>query len=182
MFFIINKFYYQNKNIKMAIAIFAFNGTVISIQCKKEDKLKDICQKFFSKMELNTNKVFFLYSGKLINLESTFKEQANLIDINRNIMNIIVLEKSNNNEGIICPKCGEKLDITFEKEKIDILLNSNSSQNNILIGIKEQIKNIVKDLNINKNIEGIKFQLNNIIFIIEHLIKDIKKIIMNYRN
>ena len=75
----------------------------------------------------------------------------------------------------MCNKCGEKLDSNFDKEKIDNLLNSNISQNNILKGIKEQIKNIINDININKNIENIKYQLNNIIFILEHLIEDIKK-------
>ena len=35
----------------MSIAVFTFKGTVTKIQCFKEDKMKNICYKFASKIE-----------------------------------------------------------------------------------------------------------------------------------
>ena len=40
--------------------IFNFEGNDISIQCSKEDKIKDICQKYVTKIESNKFTNIFL--------------------------------------------------------------------------------------------------------------------------
>ena len=72
--------------------IFTFEGTEVKIQCSKEDKMKDICQKYASKIGRNINSLVFLYGGNYPNFQISFKEQANLIDREKNEMNIIVLK------------------------------------------------------------------------------------------
>ena len=43
--------------------IFTLDGVDVSIQCSKEDKIKDICQKFANKVDKNLNSLLFLYGG-----------------------------------------------------------------------------------------------------------------------
>ena len=62
---------------------FELEGINVIIQCSEEDRIKDICQKYVTKIESNINSLIFLYGGNKLNMELRFKEQANLIDINR---------------------------------------------------------------------------------------------------
>ena len=72
----------------MAKVIFILEGEETYIQCSQEDKMKDICNKYASKIDININLLLFLYGGNKINLELTFREQANSIDNNRNEIKI----------------------------------------------------------------------------------------------
>ena len=49
--------------------------------------MKDICQKYANKMELDINSLIFLYAGGNLNFQLSFKEQVNELDIIRNEMN-----------------------------------------------------------------------------------------------
>ena len=42
-----------------ANVIFTLDGVDVTIQCSKEDKIKDICQKFGNKVQKNLNSLFF---------------------------------------------------------------------------------------------------------------------------
>ena len=79
------------------------SSEIIIIQCSKEDKMKDICNKFSLKTNINLNSYIFLYGGKLLNFESSFKDQANSIDNNNGEMSILVYK--NENEELYCDKC-----------------------------------------------------------------------------
>ena len=155
---------------KMAQVIFEYKGIKTIIQCLNEDKMRDICNKFISKIDININNIILIYNANIIDMELKYKEIINEIDKERNIMNILIYDKEN--EGIICPNCGENIDININ-EILNKIINNNKNINNILNGIKEQIKNII---NYNKNnISNIITQLNNIIYIINNINEDIKK-------
>ena len=64
----------------MAEALFNLKGIVTIIQCKIDDKMKDIINKYIFKIDNNNKKIYFFYNGDKINEELTFKEQANEID------------------------------------------------------------------------------------------------------
>ena len=85
-------------------------------------------------------------------------------------MNILVYEK----EGIICPKCGENINIDINEKKDEIKEK--------LIGIKDLIEILINSNNINKIIN----QLKNIIIIIDNMLKENKrneiKVIENKEN
>ena len=61
----------------MSRIIFNYNGETIVIQCQKEEKLKEICEKFAIKIQIDLNKLFFLYNGNQIDKELTFEKQIN---------------------------------------------------------------------------------------------------------
>ena len=144
--------------------IFDFEGNDIIILCSTEDKIKDICQKFGTKIESNINSLIFLYGGNQMNMELKFKEQANLMDINRKEMKVLVYKKEN--DDFICPHCNKKLKL----EKIDDIILSNNNIKDTINGIKLNIDNIIKLCPNN-----ISIQLKNINFLLNALNEDINK-------
>ena len=148
--------------------IFTFEGTEVKIQCSKEDKMKDICQKYASKIGRNINSLVFLYGGNYPNFQISFKEQANLIDREKNEMNIIVLK--NESDELQCPKCGEK--INFNNEKINDIKSSINNINDIVKGAKLIIENIIKI----STMDNVNVQLKNVNLIFNNLNEDIKKL------
>ncbi len=154
----------------MSNAIFSYNGIETTIQCLEEDKMKNICNKYSSKINININLLLFIYGGNQINFDLSFKEQANSIDKERKEMNILVYKKEENE--LKCPKCGEIINI----DKYDNLIKFNFSQNDMLNELKNEIDIINNSNEINKiknKIRVINLIINNII---EENIKNTKNI------
>ena len=95
--------------------IFELDGNNLIIQCSSQDKMKDICQKYATKIDKNIDSLLFLYEGSKINFDLTFSNQANTIDINNGGMKILVNKKENNK--YISPNCIKLNDnVTYNKE------------------------------------------------------------------
>ena len=155
----------------MAKVVFSYIGMEIEIQCLKTDKMRDICNKFFTKINMNMNSLFFLYAGNKINYELSFIDQANSFDNNRNQMNILVYQ--NENYGLKCKKCGNILNFPF----LDNIIKYNKEQKKILIEIINQLNDIINLNNINdiiRKIKNIKLMLDNSFSYNEKYLKIIK--------
>jgi hypothetical protein len=146
--------------------IFNFEGRDLTIQCSPEDKIKDICQKYATKINNNINSLLFLYGGNQMNMELKFKEQASSMDINNKEMNVLVY-KNENDDDFICPHCNKKIKL----EKIDEIILINNNIKDTINGIKLNIDNIIKLSNNN----NISIQLKNINFLLNAINEDIKK-------
>ena len=120
--------------------IFNFEGIDITIQCSIEDKIKDICQKYATKINSNINSLLFLYGGNQINMELKFKEQANSMDINNNEMNVLVYKREN--DDFTCPHCNNKIKLNTEKID-DIILSNNNIKDIINSIISRNFYNII---------------------------------------
>ena len=141
----------------MSKVIFDFEGREVIIQCKKDEKMKDICQRYVNKINKNINSLIFLYGGKQLNFILSFEEQANMIDKERNIMKVLVYKNEDN--VYICPKCGEKIKLNI---KDDIILSINNI-NDVINSIKFNIDNIIKKSSnnfINTQLKGINILIN----------------------
>ena len=57
-------------------AVFTFEGTDLIIQCSGEDKMKDIFQKYCTKVDKNIDTLLFLSKGRKIIFDLSFNEQA----------------------------------------------------------------------------------------------------------
>ena len=156
----------------MSKVIFLFEGIEVNIQCIKNEKMKDICQRYVNKIDRNINSLIFLYGGKQINFNLNYNEQANMIDKERNEMKILVYKNEDNE--YICPKCGEKIKLNITD---DIILSINNIKD-VIDGIKLNIDNIIK---ISSN-KSINIQLKNINLIINTLNEDIKIITEKMNN
>ena len=150
-----------------ANALFTLDGCDLIIQCSKEDKMRDICQKYATKVNENLNSLLFLYGGSRINFELRFKEQANSIDNDNNKMSILVYK--NEIGEFVCPKCGERLKL--DNTKIDEIISSNNNIKDQIDGIKFNIDNIIRISSVNL----VNTQLKNINTLLNTLIEDINK-------
>ena len=111
----------------MSIVNFVYEGQKISVQCKKDEQMKEICQKLGFKTNINLNNYYLISSGKTINLDSKLEEIMGEIDPN----NILVLntEESYNEDNtkfltksreVICPTCKEICRMDIKNYKISL--------------------------------------------------------------
>ena len=123
----------------MSLAIFNFNGTQTTIQCTNNQKMKDICQKFATKAQINFEKLFFIYGGNIISdFELSFGKIANSIDLKNNKINILAYEQVD---------CEKKLN-EMEKNK---KLTDENVRDIIQSSFVNYRKNLDEDFYINKN-------------------------------
>ena len=90
---------------------FIYDCIGMTIQCKKTDKMKDICQRYSTKLGIGLKLLTFLYGGKQLDFELTLNETNPSHDETK------ILVTKNELDGLICPKCGEN--IIVDKESID---------------------------------------------------------------
>ena len=134
-----------------ASVIFSFEGKDILIQCSKEDKMKDISQKYAMKLGRDINSLIFLYRGNQLNFQLCFKD---LVDKEQSEMNVLVIE--NENDELKCPECGER--IKLNTEKINDIRSSINNINDIVRGAKLMIDSIIKI----STVDVVNIQLKNI--------------------
>jgi len=78
-----------------AKVIFTLDSADLTIQCSSDDKMKDICQKYVSKLDKNIGSFSFLYGGIQVNFDLSFKDHANSLDRANNQMNVLVYQNEN---------------------------------------------------------------------------------------
>ena len=157
-----------------AKVIFSFGGEDVTIQCSIDVPMKDICQKFSNKINKNINSLIFLYGGTLLNFQKKFKEQANMIDKERNIIKVLVYK--NENGQMICPNCGEK--IKLNTEKIDEIVTSINNMKDSINSSKLLIENIINS----SSMHSVNIQLKGVNIILNTLNEDINKINEKLKN
>ena len=135
----------------MANVTFTYKGEAIKIECNKDDKMKDIINKFIKKKEkeIDINSIYFLYNSNYISYEKKFNEQANIIDKENNEMQILVIDLgetiliNKERKEIICQECKEKYKIKISDYKTELVdCNENPKNNNILLDENNNAKNI----------------------------------------
>ena len=100
------------------------------IQCKLDDKVGEVLEKFSAKVQKSLNEFYFLYNGKPLNKELKLREQANREDIKRQKMTILVndlsfdenetISKLEESKIVICPECKERARILIKDYKITL--------------------------------------------------------------
>ena len=112
----------------MSKIIFNYKGQETIIPCSKTEKMSDMCLRYVSKIQIDKNKIYFIYNGNIINQELIYEEISNEEDKKRNIINVLVEEINktviNNNiiksKDIICPQCKEEILIKINDYKINL--------------------------------------------------------------
>jgi hypothetical protein len=106
---------------------FLYDGFLTKIQCTKGQKMKDLCQKFATKMNVNLNDVCFLHGGQ--SLDDNLECEEYLKNTNNNSISILVNNINDNEEeknriivskDVICPICFEPCRINIEDYKITL--------------------------------------------------------------
>ena len=113
----------------MTDIVFIFNSIPTTIQCKKDDYMKDICQKFATKVGADLSDTYFLYGGKVVDLKLKLDNILSENDKKSNNIKILVYSNDTKDDNlnnieyskeIICPKCGKICLINFQDFKISI--------------------------------------------------------------
>ena len=127
---------------------FNYNGNNIIIQCNKDDKIKDIINKYILKSSIDKNSVIFFYSGNKIDEELKLKEMIG----NEEEIKILVLDSKkdiNKNKTIIkskyiiCPICKENIKFKLRDYKIYLYECKNGHEiNNMLLNEFEETQYI----------------------------------------
>jgi hypothetical protein len=98
------------------------------MQCKLEDKMKDIFDKYCFKTQRDRNSLYFLYSGERIEEEKLLSEVIRNNIENAQDIKILVCStnaptiehKIEQSRFIRCPECGEGILLGFEDYKINL--------------------------------------------------------------
>ena len=116
----------------MAKVEFIYEGKKNEIQCKEDDKIGDIINKYLNKIGKKKEDIYFLYSGQKLDENSTFNETLNNLDKDKKTMIVqaidsIVNEEENSSclkksEYVICPDCFEKAYLSID-DKFMISIN-----------------------------------------------------------
>ena len=126
----------------MASLNFVCSGTLQVMQCKLEDKMKDIFDKYCFKTQRDRNSLYFLYSGERIEEEKLLSEVIRNNIENAQDIKILVCStnaptiehKIEQSRFIRCPECGEGILLGFEDYKINLSHCKNDhSKNGIFI-------------------------------------------------
>ena len=118
---------------------FNYNGAISIIQCLKNEKMKQICEKFAFKSGLDFASLYFLYNGGKIDFNLTFYEQANSFDKENLEMSVIALSDVKNKIELKCPNCQHLLNIAEIKDFYN-LITLNKNIDTMLNELKSQIK------------------------------------------
>jgi len=133
---------------------FIYNGANIIIQCRIDEKMKDIFQNFKFKAKVENKRLIYMYNGITIqNEELSFNEIANSDDKSRNKMNILVIDGertvliSNDriikSKNIICEKCKEDIKFNIEDYNINLFECKNKHDiDNIFLDAFNSTQNI----------------------------------------
>ena len=128
---------------------FIYKGGNINIHCNKNDIIKDICEQFINRAQIDKNLVNYIYNGDKINKELTFENIVNDNNINKIkiFVNLINEEFNKNNiiksKNIICPECKENTRIKIEDYQIKLYeCKNNHIIDNILLEEYEDTQNI----------------------------------------
>jgi len=128
---------------------FIYNQQITVVQCELNYKIKDIYNKFISKVGTDINLIYFVYSGnKISSKELTIDQIINNNDRLINKMKILVESINETNKekslfesnDIICPNCKERARINIKDYNINIYgCKNNHNINNILF---DEFKNL----------------------------------------
>ena len=106
-------------------------NTIIPLNYVKaldEDKIRDICNKFLQKTQIDKNDIYFMYNGNKLNLDVCLSQIINKSDKERKIMSVLVLDNIINSDNkniikssyIICTICKESARFKFDDYTITI--------------------------------------------------------------
>ena len=117
------------------IVYFEYEGITTTIYCTGKEKMEEIVQKFCTKVRIDKNSIYCLYSGNILNENITLE---NLKKSKGHVNKIVILVtpkyktgflnnniELNKSPQIICPECKEIASIKVKNYKISIKCKNN---------------------------------------------------------
>ena len=134
----------------MAELIFIFNQNPWKIQCKENELMKDVIEKFCSKIEAKSSDLYFLSNGKMINPNNKVVDEFKSELKSKNIIKILAYSNMEENpvqnikisKELICPKCNEpcQIEINDYKMTFSSCKNGHTTKDIPFSDIKDNLK------------------------------------------
>lgn len=134
---------------------FEYKKSEITIQCKLDDKMMSICQKFSNKIGESYDSKIYIYKGKVLNLDSTLGQTTKLTENSTNKIKIIVYDS--------------------DKDMIKIKYCYEGENNEIVLSRGEKILKRVTSI-IQQPLDKIGFLINGAMAMEEDLNKDFEQL------
>ena len=134
----------------MSKVIFDYNQKIFEIECNEKEKMKDICQRFANKINLNLSNLYFKYPVKIVDLELAYKKVISSDDSKKKCFTVLVCSKDMGpkdkepkdkddkdytfikSKQIICPKCSEVALCEINEKNYKIKLTCKNGHTNDL--------------------------------------------------
>ena len=137
----------------MSKVIFDYNQKIFEIECNEKEKMKDICQRFANKINLNLSNLYFKYPVKIVDLELAYKKVISSDDSKKKCFTVLVCSKDMGpkdkepkdkddkddkdyafikSKQIICPKCSEVALCEINEKNYKIKLTCKNGHTNAL--------------------------------------------------
>ena len=133
--------------------LFYFKGRKFDLKSITSEKMSNIFDMFAKEVQVDVNNLCFIYNDNIINKESKFEDQINIIDKATNTMKIKIKEINKNqlnknkifSKGIICPKCYDNINIKLQ-DYIITMYNCKNNHKFENLPIKDFIKKQIIDI------------------------------------
>ena len=133
---------------------FSFEGKETTIQCNKNEKMKEICNRYAQQLNREISQISFSSKGNEINENMTINDLLKDMDNNEGKLSILVENSKDSfneikvieSKNIICPKCKQNAKIDIKNYKINLYDCKNKhSIKNIVLNDYEDIQLINED-------------------------------------
>ena len=120
----------------MVVVYFIFKEKRTAVKCDFLEKMNEVCKRYISQIGIAQKNIYFIYDGKKINENLSFKELINEKDFKRFAINVFVYEEEKE-KNIINNEYWNKINYKFKKNpklkyKLEITdINSKYGNNDI---------------------------------------------------
>ena len=133
----------------MSEIIFIYKGYEVPIQCSQGEKMKNVMEKLYQKLNVNKDNIYALYDGNILDQELNENQISKNLD-NKKIILVYDINDTfakdktiKNLNEIICPICNENCFIEIKDFKISLYgCKNNHKKTDILLNEYEETQKI----------------------------------------
>ena len=133
----------------MSEIIFIYKGYEVPIQCSQGEKMKNVMEKLYQKLNVNKDNIYALYDGNILDQELNENQISKNLD-NKKIILVYDINDTfakdktiKNLNEVICPICNENCFIEIKDFKISLYgCKNNHKKTDILLNEYEETQKI----------------------------------------
>ena len=129
---------------------FNYEGKEIKIPCKESDLIREILGRFEAKVNVDINKLHFLYNGDMLNRDKRLDSLLNNESKQNKCIHILAITEADSekinalrkSEDVICPKCYRPGRLLFDHLNVILFCNIGHTTGNLSLEEYEKTQKI----------------------------------------